>query len=126
MESIVLTHLTIPEVRQLFRQELANFFANNQQSLSQKRDLDQPDRLNREQALKFLNDQGIIISESHLYKLTAAKLIPFEYFGRKLVFSRKELLTWVESQTVDPHDTSEVELALAKSARRKKKGVQHA
>ncbi|PVY43267.1 helix-turn-helix domain-containing protein [Pontibacter virosus] len=85
---------------------------------------DYPERLTREQALKFLGEQGVPISESHLYKLTAAKGIPFQKFNNKLVFSRAELLNWIETQTVDPSDTGEADLALAKSARRKKKGGQ--
>ncbi|RNI29779.1 DNA-binding protein [Rufibacter immobilis] len=81
-----------------------------------------PDRCNKEQALKFLNDQGCKISESQLYKKTAAKEIPFKTFGRQLIFSRKELLVWLDSQTVDKRNTGEIELTLARSSRRKKKG----
>lgn len=40
------------------------------------------------------------LSKSKLYKLTANKKIPFSRFGNKLVFSRKDLLTWVASQTI--------------------------
>lgn len=89
------------------------------EATSQSKILEYPDRLNKEQALTFLNEQGYHVSESTLYKLTSTKKIPFKNFGRRLIFSRKELLKWVESQTIDTNDTSEVDLALARSARRK-------
>jgi excisionase family DNA binding protein len=40
------------------------------------------------------------LSKSKLYKLTANKEIPFSRFSNKLVFSRKDLYAWMESQTV--------------------------
>lgn len=82
----------------------------------------QPDRCGFREALKFLNGEGFEISESQFYKKTSSKEVPCEYFGRKLVFSRKRLLEWLESQTVDKQDRCGIELALAKSAKRKKKG----
>lgn len=125
MENLIFTLLTVPEVRQLFRQELAYFFASSPHSLAPTTQ-SIPDRCNKTQALEFLNEQGYKISKSQLYKKTAAKEIPFKTFGRQLIFSRKQLLNWVESQTVDNGDNSGIELTLAKSARRKKKGMHHA
>ena len=86
----------------------------------------QVDRCGFREALKFLNEEGYKISESQFYKKTSAKEVPCEYFGRKLLFSRKKLLLWLDSQTIDKHASSAVDSALAKSARRKKKGVQYA
>lgn len=80
-----------------------------------------PDRCGFGDALEITG-----LSKSKLYKLTASNEIPHKRFGSRLIFSRKELLTWLESQTVDKHDSSEVHLALARSARRKKKGGIHA
>ncbi|PRY09038.1 hypothetical protein CLV24_11989 [Pontibacter ummariensis] len=84
-----------------------------------------PARLTKKQALNFLKDQGIIISESHLYKLTASRGIPYQKFNNKLVFSREELLHWIENQTASPGNDDEVTLTLARSARRKQKGGKH-
>ncbi|WP_266202861.1 helix-turn-helix domain-containing protein [Pontibacter kalidii] len=59
------------------------------------------------------------LSKSKLYKLTASKEIPHKRFGRRLVFSRKELLAWVETQTVERNTSCEVNLQLARSANNK-------
>jgi len=55
-----------------------------------------------------------------MYKLTSTGTIPCKTYGKKLVFSRKEVLAWAENQTKPKHDFSEVSLTLARSARRKK------
>ena len=80
-----------------------------------------PDTCSMEQAILFLAEHGYRISKSKLYKLTSIRQIPFRYFGRRLVFSRDELLAWVETQTVSGDNTSDVLLTLAESARRKRK-----
>ena len=59
------------------------------------------------------------LSKSKIYKLSAAGEIPCKQFGSRLVFSRKELLAWVERQTKPKHDHSEAVMQLARSARRK-------
>ena len=71
-------------------------------------------------ALTLLAEYGYILSKAKLYKLTASGNIPCRKFGQKLVFSRKELLAWAESQTRPKSNHSEVILTLARSARRKK------
>lgn len=80
-----------------------------------------PDTCSMEQAIEFLAEHGYRLSKSKLYKLTSTRQIPFRYFGRRLVFSREELLAWVERQTVSGDNTAEVLLSLAESARRKYK-----
>lgn len=76
-----------------------------------------PDRCTFDEAIEITG-----LSKSKLYKLTASNEIPYKRYSNRLIFSRKDLLDWVESQTVDPTDISKVEAALVKSARRKKKG----
>ncbi|MFD3003613.1 hypothetical protein ACFS7Z_24870 [Pontibacter toksunensis] len=83
---------------------------------------EQPERLNVASAVAHLKEQGYTITRSQLYKLTAQNKIPYFKLNTRLAFSRKELTKWVESQIVNPNDTSENDLALARSARRKKKG----
>ena len=80
-----------------------------------------PDTCSLVQAIAFLQDNGYQLSKSKLYKLTSLGQIPFRYFGRRLIFSRKELLEWVEGQTLSKGDSSETLLTLAKSARDKTK-----
>lgn len=77
------------------------------------------DRCSLEDALELTG-----LSKSTIYKLTSSKEVPHKRFGNRLVFSRKELLNWVESQTIE-RNHSKIDLALAKSAR-KKKGANNA
>ncbi|QMU30130.1 helix-turn-helix domain-containing protein [Adhaeribacter radiodurans] len=79
------------------------------------------DRCNKEEAIQFLNEQGYKISESRFYKLTAANELPAKRFGSRLVFSRKELISWIESQLLDNSNKQDTLLSLAKSARAKQK-----
>jgi excisionase family DNA binding protein len=78
-----------------------------------------PDRCTLDDALELTG-----LSKSKLYKLTSSKEIPHKRFGNRLIFSRKVLVAWIESQTLDKNN-GEVVLALAKSAR-KKKGANNA
>jgi excisionase family DNA binding protein len=39
-------------------------------------------------------------SKGTIYKLTMNGEIPFSKFGKRLVFSRKELIQWMESRTI--------------------------
>lgn len=78
-----------------------------------------PDTCSVEQALSFLLERGYKLSKSKLYKMTANKLLPFRYFGRRIIFSRDELLKWIEKQTVPSSNADETLLAIAQSARNK-------
>ena len=77
------------------------------------------DTCSLEQALAFLSENGYRMSKSRLYKMTADKKVPFRYFGRKIVFSKSELLHWVEQQTKPSSDATQIVMSLARSARRK-------
>lgn len=77
------------------------------------------DTCSMEQALSFLSEHGYKLSKSKLYKMTANKLLPFRYFGRRIIFSRNELLKWVEQQTISSSNSDETLLELAKSVRKK-------
>lgn len=71
-------------------------------------------------ALALLGEYGYPMSKAKLYKLTAPGQIPCRKFGQKLVFSRKDLLAWAESQTQPKSNKEEILLNLSRSARRKK------
>jgi excisionase family DNA binding protein len=58
------------------------------------RDEDLPDRCYMEEACKITG-----FSESKIYKETMKRTIPFEKYGKRLVFSRKKLFDWMESRT---------------------------
>lgn len=57
----------------------------------------EPDNLTPDVAVEVLERHGFLISKARLYKLTAKKEVPFRKYGNKLLFSRKELLTWAEN-----------------------------
>lgn len=78
-----------------------------------------PDTCSLMQAIAFLHENGYQLSKSKLYKLTSTQQIPFRHFGRRLIFSREELLEWVKGQTISMEDSSEALLTLAESARKK-------
>lgn len=71
-------------------------------------------------ALVLLSEHGYPMSKAKLYKLTSSGNIPCRKFGQKLVFSRKDILSWAASQTKQKGDSSKIALALARSARRKR------
>lgn len=76
------------------------------------------DTLTLTKALALLSEYGYPMSKAKLYKLTSSGNIPCRKFGQKLVFSRKDILSWAESQTKP--NSAEIALTLARSARRKK------
>ena len=78
------------------------------------------DTMTLSSALALLAEYGYILSKAKLYKLTASGNIPCRKFGQKLVFSRKDILLWAESQTKPKDNHAEISLTLARSARRKK------
>lgn len=60
------------------------------------------------------------LSESSLRKLCMTKSIPFQKYGRKIVFSRKALQEWKQERTVSPVTDSEVMgFRLSRSANKK-------
>ncbi|WP_242916322.1 helix-turn-helix domain-containing protein [Pontibacter liquoris] len=79
--------------------------------------LPKPDRCTFDDALEITG-----LSKSKLYKLTSSNEIPHKRYGNRLIFNRKELEEWVESQTVEKYDTESVALTVARSARSKMKG----
>jgi excisionase family DNA binding protein len=90
MEPILFTQLSIPEIRQLFRQELENYFENNKQSNEPQPDPDQ--LLTIQQAAEFLS-----LSVPTLYGYVSRKAIPFYKRSKRLYFSKQELTDWVKA-----------------------------
>lgn len=78
------------------------------------------DSMTVEAAIKFLSAQGIPSTRTTLYNLVYRGTIPYRKVSRRLVFSRKDLLAWIESRTVRPEDRRAAAAAhLAESANRK-------
>lgn len=69
------------------------------------------ERLNLNEAVELTG-----YSKSSIYK----GLLPYKKMGKKLVFSRKELVAWMENQTVKPVSNNSIVLtAIAESASKK-------
>lgn len=62
------------------------------------------DGMNVEDAARFMTEQGIPTTRATLYNLVYKEAIPYKKFGRRTVFSKKELLTWIESRTEHRED----------------------
>lgn len=79
-----------------------------------------PDTITLTTALELLAENGYPTSRAKIYKLTSAGTMPHRKFGNKLVFSRRELLSWADSQSIRVGDNSDAVLNIAHSARRKR------
>lgn len=77
--------------------------------------LEQPDRINIEEVASITG-----LKKSNIYKHTCYQTIPFEKFAKRLVFSRKAILDWMQSNTKAPVNTSiEMSARLTKEANKK-------
>ena len=78
------------------------------------------DGMNVEDAARFLTAPGIPTTRATLYNQVYKNTIPHKKFGRRTVFSKKELLTWIEARTVHSDDRrTAAALRIAESANRK-------
>lgn len=71
-----------------------------QMLLDLKRPEPQPEPSDRCGMAEAMNITGL--SKAAIYKLTHLKQLPHLKFGRRLVFSRRALTTWVEANTKAP------------------------
>ena len=69
--------------------------------------------------LRAIVSESVSQTLARLYKLTAKGDVPFRKYGNKLLFSRRELLSWAESLARRVNDKGEAALAIARSANRK-------
>jgi len=90
MENVVFTQLSIPEIRQLFRQELETYFATQKQSHTHPPEPEQ--LLTVQQAAELLN-----LSVPTLYGYTQRAEIPVCKRGKRLYFSRQSLFEWIKA-----------------------------
>lgn len=67
-----------------------------------KNEATETDGMTVEAAAQFLTAQGIPTTRASLYNLAYKKAIPFRKFGRRTVFSRRELTQWIRERMVCP------------------------
>ena len=112
MSTIIVT--TPEELKAIVNEAIAEFLPKTQIKESL------PDAITLNSAVDLLKENGYPTSKAKIYQLTSVEKMPHSKYGNKLVFSRKELLLWAESQSRRIGNHSEVVLTLAKSARRKR------
>lgn len=82
-----------------------------------KKDAHETDRLSISGAVDFLEREGAPTTRSTLYNLIYNRRIPFSKLGNRVVFSKKELLAWIEARTTRPADArAEAASRIARSA----------
>lgn len=79
----------------------------------------EPENISLNRAVELLNGLGFPTSKAKIYKLTSTGSIPCHKYGSKLLFSRKELLQWVQGNTRQVGDLSGIASTIAASANRK-------
>ena len=78
-----------------------------------------PDRCGIDEACKILGSEEKPASKAIIYKLTSDKSLPHAKFNGKLVFSRRQLVAWVDSHTVSPTAAEdEIKANLVRSAKK--------
>ena len=90
MENLVFTQLSVPEIRQLFRQELETYFATHRQNINSTKEEDKI--LTIQEAAEFAH-----LSVPTIYGLVSRAEVPFMKKGKRLYFSKKELIDWIKS-----------------------------
>ena len=89
MENLVFTQLSVPEVRQMLRQELADFFSTHP---TQNNPEVTEELLTIQQAAQLLH-----LSVPTIYGLVSHSRIPHMKPGKRLYFSKDQLTEWVKS-----------------------------
>lgn len=79
------------------------------------------DGMTVEEAARFLTEQGIPTTRASLYNLVYKNAVPYRKFGRRTIFSKRELLAWMEERMTRPSDSrTQAAMRIAASARNKK------
>jgi excisionase family DNA binding protein len=89
MDAIVFTQLSIPEIRQLLRQELQTFFDGNAVVISKP---ESDELLTIKQAAEFLK-----LSVPTVYGLVSKDRVPVNKRSKRLYFSKQELTNWIKT-----------------------------
>ena len=84
---------------------LVNLIASEVEARIQRKEYIEPqqDRIGLKEALKITG-----LKHSAIYKMTMNGGIPHEKFGKRLIFSRKELESWIKERTVRKQSPEEI------------------
>jgi len=108
MENMILTPVSVPE--------LVNLIASEVEARIHRVEYIEPlqDRISLHETCLLIGS-----SKSQVYKLTMLNDIPHQKYGKRLVFSRKALLAWMEKRTISAPSAGDVMSdRLAKSAKK--------
>lgn len=116
MENVVFTQLSISEFRQLLRQEVAICLASHLQTY--------PNSPTYSNSLLTIAEAAKLVklSKSTLYTLCSKGVIPYIKKRKRLYFSEKELLDWLNegSQKTNAEIQQDVNSYIAPRAKRRK------
>ena len=116
-ESII---ITTPAQLQTIISDAVNAILPKLADFRRKNEPVETDGMNVDDAARFITEQGIPTTRATLYNLVYKEAIPYKKFGRRTVFSKRELLAWIESRTEHREDRrTAATLRLAESANRK-------
>ena len=116
IQALYMAGLSIPDLRQIFRKEIEDFFTN--QPAVKHLQQNPPDKfLTIHEAADFLN-----LSVNTIYGLTSRRAIPFMKTGKKLIFSEKSLIEHIKNtrQKTVAEIQSEANTFLANQGTRRK------
>ncbi|HOU03464.1 MAG TPA: helix-turn-helix domain-containing protein [Bacteroidales bacterium] len=107
---MVISIPTLTEIEEIVEKCLVKHLSNDY-ALLNKQGLSDPlqDRIGLNEAMEITG-----LKQSAIYKMTMQGTIPHEKFGKRLVFSRRELEAWMKEQTVrkqSPEDIASEHLA---------------
>lgn len=86
----------------------------------------QSDSLTKDQAIQFLTENGLPMKAGQFYFLTSSGQMPSKRIGKRLVLSRKELSTWLESRLNSKPDRKQRAAKLIAESARKSNRVKTA
>jgi excisionase family DNA binding protein len=89
MQNLTLTQISDDEIRQLFREELENFFAENRVGKNEAK----TDEIGGiDLAIELTG-----LAKPTIYSLCSERKIPHSKQGKRLYFSRQDLLEWIKN-----------------------------
>jgi excisionase family DNA binding protein len=106
----IITSLKFSELEQLITDSVQKCFVNTLLSPT-------PILSDRIDLSEACNITGL--KKSTIYRLSMDNKIPFQKYGKRLVFSRKSLLEWIESRTIGTQEASDSLMAAALKKLRK-------
>jgi hypothetical protein len=99
--------LTTDQAKMFFRESVAYYMEPFFKNFKESSNPTLPEKLSKDQALAFLAENGFPTTTGNLYKMTANNEIPCARIGKRLIFSKTNLLNWIESRSVSKTDSTE-------------------